>query len=80
MRGWLGSYPEERPLQRLRQVDGEEAASCKAIILSTFIDDAEIAVGYRVLVRDHAIKLPLFKGCFGPLVPDAHGEPHWSLA
>jgi len=80
MRGWLGSYPEERFLQGLRQVDGEEATSCIAIVLSTFIDDAEIAVGFRVSVRDHAIKLPLFKGRFVALVPDAHGEPHRSLA
>src|SRR6266542_4930221 len=74
-----GGNLQESLLQRLRYVDGKEAIGSIAVVLSTLVDDTQIAMALCLPVKDDAIQLPPLERGLVALVLDAHSEPYWCL-
>jgi hypothetical protein len=48
-----------------------KAVGCKGVIFAAFIDDADVSMGCRLLVSDHAVQLANLQGSWVSLVAKA---------
>jgi hypothetical protein len=55
----------------MEQVHDVEAVGCKRIIFTALVHDANVAVGFTFLIRDHLIEFPHLKRGFVPLIVKA---------
>src|SRR5713101_1986085 len=67
---------QEHSLEGLGYVDREEPASGITVVFSALVDDSEIPVPLRLLIRDDAIQLPDLERRLVALVLDANRKPH----
>ena len=47
-----------------RQIKHVKAVGCEGVVFPTLINDADITMGDRFMVRDHAIYFPYLKGTY----------------
>ena len=68
----LGGGFEERLLQRLRKVDGDETPGGIPVVLATFVHDPNVSVLCCLWVGNHAVDLASLEGGFIALVLDTN--------